>query len=200
MAISEIDQSERSEYCHRTCALQSAPIVVLNLSLSDPKRAKTDYSNYRLAQFVTSRIDMEQDEILALIVLTGAALSQASIAGAREFEQHLRMIITRYGFSPLFQDDGPGRFHHAIRPTGYDYHTDKVHALGMRNWRAFYRGMSSERQMLAASILWLYRGRKDNRWLRRVPCTWNAPEGIHQLASTGLLSDWGLLIALYPGW
>jgi hypothetical protein len=33
--------------------------------------------------------------------------------------------------------------------------------------RADYRAMTAAQQMLAASIIWLYRGGKDNRWLRR---------------------------------
>jgi hypothetical protein len=52
----------------------------------------------------------------------------------------------------------------------------------------------------AASVIWLYRAGKDNVWLRLVPCTWHAGDAIERMRSTGLLSDWARLFALYPGW
>lgn len=200
MTVSETYLSEPGDPLALADPLQSIPLAVLKLSLLEPVKARTDFPDYRLTRLVTARLDMEDGDIAALTVLTGCVLPQPPVSIAREFELQLRTVIERYGLSSLFQDDGPGRFHHAIRPSGYDYQADEVDALGMEHWRAFYRGMSPERQMLAASILWLYRGRKDNRWLRRVPCTWHASDAIQRLNSSGLLSDWGQLIALYPGW
>jgi hypothetical protein len=84
--------------------------------------------------------------------------------------------------------------------TGYDYHADAVDAWGMERWRADYRAMTAVQQMLAASIIWLYRGGKDNRWLRRVPCTWHAADAIDEMRRRDVLADWGRLISLYPGW
>ncbi len=66
--------------------------------------------------------------------------------------------------------------------------------------RADYRAMTAAQQMLAASIIWLYRGGKDNRWLRRVPCTWHAADAIDEMRRRDALADWGRLIPLYPGW
>jgi hypothetical protein len=60
--------------------------------------------------------------------------------------------------------------------------------------------MMAAQQMLAASIIWLYRGGKDNRWLRRVPCTWHAADAIDEMRRRDVLTDWGCLICLYPGW
>ncbi|MFD2249576.1 hypothetical protein FHS82_004028 [Pseudochelatococcus lubricantis] len=179
---------------------KSIPLSVLALSLSEPEKSAKEYPDYRLSALVVERLDMDDDEIAKLASLTCCTPPGFAVGSAPDFEQHLRELIAQYGLYPLFQDDGPGRFHHAIRPSGYDYDADKVEATGMENWRAFYRGMSAERQMLAASIIWLYRGRKDNRWLRRVPCTWNATEAILKLRSNGMLSGWGRLIMLYPGW
>jgi hypothetical protein len=103
----------------------------------------------------------------------------------RSFDHHLRHIIKRYGLATLFSDDGPGPRHHAIRPAGYDFHSDAVIPIAMEQWRADYRAMAAHRQMLAASIIWLYRGGKDSCWLRRVPCTWRAADGLHALRSGG---------------
>jgi hypothetical protein len=88
-------------------------------------------------------------------------------------------VISCYGLESLFSYDGPGTYHHAIRPTSYDFHYDAVIPAGTEQWRADYRAMSDERQMLAASTIWLYRAGKDSCWLRRVP-----PQ----------------LFALYPDW
>jgi hypothetical protein len=70
----------------------------------------------------------------------------------------------------------------------------------MAQWRANFREMSDERQMIAASIVWLYRAGKDNVWLRRVPCTWHAADAIKCMSATNVLTDWARLYALYPGW
>ena len=70
----------------------------------------------------------------------------------------------------------------------------------MERWRADFRGMSQEQQMLAASIIWLYRAAKDNIWLRRVPCTWHAADAVDCMKSNNVLHDWARLLALYRGW
>jgi hypothetical protein len=70
----------------------------------------------------------------------------------------------------------------------------------MERWRADYRGMPNHRQMLAASIIWLYRGGKDNCWLRRVPCTWCVADALHDLKAAAAIADWARLLVLYPGW
>ena len=109
-------------------------------------------------------------------------------------------MISCYGLESLFSYDGPGTYHHAIRPTSYDFHYDAVIPAGTEQWRADYRAMSDERQMLAASTIRLYRAGKDSCWLRRVPCTWHAADAIGRMQSTGVLADWAQLFALYPGW
>jgi hypothetical protein len=118
----------------------------------------------------------------------------------RPFDHHLRYVIVRYGLEALFCDDGHGPYHHAIRPTGYDFYRDEVIPAGMEKWRADYRGIPDELQMLAASIIWLCGAGKDNVWLRRVPCTWHAGDAIACMNATGVLGDWARLCALYPGW
>lgn len=118
----------------------------------------------------------------------------------RPFDFHLRDVIARYDLGALIRDDGHAPYHHSIRPTGYDFHRDEVIPVGMEQWRADYREMPDERQMMAASIVWLYRAGKDNVWLRRVPCTWHAADAIACLVTAGAFEDWARLYALYPGW
>jgi hypothetical protein len=131
--------------------------------------------------------------------LLGEDLLRSISDAPRPFDDHLRHVIARYRMQRLFSDDGPGLYHHAIRPTGYDFHGGGVIPLGMEQWRANYRAMTDERQMLAASIIWLYRAAKDNVWLRRVPCTWHAGDAIAHMQAAGVLVDWARLFALYPG-
>jgi hypothetical protein len=53
---------------------------------------------------------------------------------------------------------------------------------------------------MLATILWLYRGKQDFCWRRRVPCDWDAAQALDELERVGVLRRWGALLALYPGW
>jgi hypothetical protein len=116
------------------------------------------------------------------------------------FDRQLRRIIASFGLAHLFCNDGPGRHHHTIRPLGYDYCVDAVDPRGMEKWRSDYRALTAVHQMLAASIIWLYRGGKDSVWLRRVPCTWHAADAISEMHWHDALTEWSGLVVLYPGW
>jgi hypothetical protein len=174
--------------------------TLLSLALADPERAKDRFPAYRLTRLVTARFDMDNTEATIFADLATPLATVRLSQGAAPFNDHLRDAIERFGLTSLFCDNGPGRHHHAIRPTGYDYHADAVDAWGMERWRADYRTMTAVQQMLAASIIWLYRGGKDNRWLRRVPCTWHAADAIDEMRRHDVLASWGRLISLYPGW
>jgi hypothetical protein len=174
--------------------------TIIRMALSDPVAAETAFPGYRLTRLVTTRLEMGEQELRVFRDLSGELDEETQAGDPALFEQHLRVIIPKYDLFAFFQEDGPARFHHAFRPTGYDYFLDQVDPQGMEKWRADYRDMSTQCQMLAASIIWLYRGRKDNVWLRRVPSTWHAAEAIHVMQSGGVLEDWARLMFLYPGW
>jgi hypothetical protein len=172
------------------------------LSLAPPGAASAERAvlPFRLTQLVVARFDMEVVEAAVFLNLCGAAPIQASQNADAEFHVHLRRVIDRYRLDCLFVEDGPGQYHHATRPRGYDYSVDAVHPKDMEAWRADYRSMHPVQQIFAASIIWLYRGGKDHVWLRRVPCTWLAAEALQVLRESDALSDWGRLIFLFPGW
>jgi hypothetical protein len=172
---------------------------LLSLASSDPVCAKERYPGFRLTRLVLARFDMDEMEASVFIDLTEATASE-KVLGGQPFNYHLRASINRFALTDLFCDDGPGRHHETVRPNGYDYHFDAVDAVAMEKWRADYRAMSPARQMVAATIMWLYRAGKDNRWLRRVPCTWHAVDAVGEMRRSDTLADWGLLVALYPGW
>jgi hypothetical protein len=173
--------------------------ALLSLALSDPSKARDRFPDYRLTRLVLTRFDMDDVEASVFIDLTEATAPE-TVLGGTPFNDHLRTSIDRFALTDLFCDDGRGRYHQAIRPTGYDYYVDAVDAAAMEKWRADYRAMSPAQQMFAATIIWLYRGGKDNRWLRRVPCTWHAVDAVGEMQRSDILADWGILVSLYPGW
>ena len=176
------------------------PLAAVQLALRSPGEAKARFPSYRLSRLVASRLqldDLDMDTFSKILKLDPV---NPSIEQRRPFDYQLRHIIWRYKLQSLFSDDGPGPHHHAIRPAGYDFRSDAVIPTDMERWRADYRGMANHRQMLAASIIWLYRGGKDNCWLRRVPCTWHVVDALHDLRSAGVIADWAWLFVLYPGW
>jgi hypothetical protein len=150
----------------------------------------------RLSALVLSRLDLDARDVGTLL----GGDTESAIAGDRAFDASLRSLITDYGLARLFVDDGPGLHHHAVRPRGYDFAVDDVDPGGMERWRADYRAMAPARQMLAATILWLYRGKQDFCWLRRVPCDWDAADAVDEMERAGVLQRWGSLVARYPGW
>jgi hypothetical protein len=173
---------------------------LLLLALAGGAGAEHEVLPFRLIQLVVARFDMDVVEAAAVFNLCGGAPMQVSQNADAEFHAHLRRVIDRYRLDCLFVENGPGRYHHAIRPRGYDYSIDAVDPKDMETWRADYRSMHSVQQMLTASIIWLYRGGKDHVWLRRVPCIWLAAEALQVLRQNGALPDWGRLILLFPGW
>lgn len=178
----------------------SIVLPLLALSAFDSGRAKERFPEYRLTQLVLARLDMTDSEATVFADFTDAMPRGPNFFGLAPFYDHLRASIERFALAPLFASDGPGRHHHTIRLRGYDYYADAVDPTGMERWRADYRALTPAQQMLAASIIWLYRGKKDNCWLRRVPCTWYAADAIEEMRRRGVLANWGRLVLLYPGW
>ena len=174
------------------------PLEVIRLSLESIDAARARFPGYRLTRL--ARLELDEIDVGRLSSVFGIDLRRSAPDVSRPFDDHLRKMIDRYGLGALFRDDGHAPYHHAIRPTGYDFYRDEVIPEGMEKWRADYREMSEERQMLAASVMWLYRARKDRVWLRRVPCTWQAADAIVCMNAAGALVDWARLYALYPGW
>jgi hypothetical protein len=178
----------------------SGPLAAIALSLCSVEAAKERFPGYRLSTLMRQRLELDEQDLALLSAAVGFDVLAEFAGVPRPFNEHLRRVIARHSLDALFCDDGHAPYHHGIRPTGYDFHRDEVDPAGMERWRADYRAMSDGRQMLAASIIWLYRAGKDNVWLRRVPCTWHAADAIAQMKSRDVLPDWLGLFALYPGW
>ena len=182
------------------CKALPEPLALIALALESAEIAKQRFPDYRLTRLVSARLDLDETDISRIPDICGADVLRQIPGVVRPFDHQLRYVIGRYGFERLFNDDGAAPYHYAIRPRGYDYHRDEVIPAGMERWRADYRAMSDERQMLSASVIWLYRAGKDNVWLRRVPCTWHAADAIALMKSANVMTDWIRLFAFYPGW
>lgn len=176
------------------------PLEVIWLSLASVEAARERFPGYRLTRLVAARLELDEADIARFSGMLNVDFLRSILGVSRPFDFHLRDVITRYDLGALFRDDGHAPYHHSIRPTGYDFHHDEVIPVGMEQWRADYRRMPQERQMMAASLVWLYRAGKDNVWLRRVPCTWHASDAIACLNAAGAFEDWARLCGLYPGW
>jgi hypothetical protein len=189
----------RSQSAERSESLPK-PLQIISLSLQSVETAKKRFPDYRLTRLVGARLELDELDVAQLPDVLAMDVLRQAPSVLRPFNDHLRHVIARHGLMALFSDDGHAPYHHAIRPTGYDFHRNEVIPIRMEGWRADYRHMSDERQMLAATIVWLYRAGKDNVWLRRVPCTWHAADAIACMKATNVLADWARLFALYPGW
>jgi hypothetical protein len=116
------------------------------------------------------------------------------------FNNVLQQVIRQLQLAKLFCPNQEGEFHRSICPAAYNERTGEHHPEEMARWRAEFRGMAPEQQMMAATIIWLYQSGPDSTWLRRVPCTWRAGEATQYMNDAGCLSLWLSLIARYPGW
>jgi hypothetical protein len=176
------------------------PLEVIRLALISAGAAREQFPGYRLTRLVEARLELNEIDMIWLSDILGYDLLRSVEGALRPFDYHLRNVIDSCDLGALFTDDGYAPYHHAIRPAGYDFDRDEVIPTGMEKWRADYRALPDSKQMMAASIVWLYRAGKDNVWLRRVPCTWHAADALACLRDADALEDWARLYALYPGW
>jgi hypothetical protein len=143
---------------------------------------------------------MDGREMCALAAMCGANIDSLPEGSGRVpvFAAHLLDVIARYELNPLFTRV-PDRAVNGIdvRPRGIDWRTEQVDAEEMLEWRR-YKALLPVRQMMAVTIITLYRGELDKTWLARLPSTWHAADAVAALLEAGALRDWGRLVALYP--
>ena len=169
------------------------------MAVASPTFARGRFPKLRLVDVVAKVPVMDGREIRALATVCGANIDGSSRAPA--FAAHLLDIIARYELDAFFTRV-PDRAVNGIdvRPRGIDWRTEQVDAKAMAEWRCAYKALPRVRQMMVATIIWLYRGEPDKTWLARLPSTWHAADAVAALVEAGALRDWGRLVALYPGW
>jgi len=173
------------------------------MAVASPVFARGRFPKLRLVDAVTKVPAMDGREMRALATVCGANIDGLPEGSGRApaFAAHLLGVIARYEFDAFFTRV-PDQVVNGIdvRPRGLDYRTSEIDKDAMAEWRRAYKALPPVRQMMVATIIWLYRGEPDKTWLARLPSTWHAADAIAALLEAGALRDWGRLVALYPGW
>lgn len=152
----------------------------------------------RLEDLVLSLLDMDSDDAAHLDSLLGS--DEPFERSPQSYNEVLQQALRQLRLFKLFTRTYDGEHHRSFCPSAYNERTGEHYPEEMARWRADFRAMSPEQQMVATTIVWMYRAGPDSIWLRRVPCTWKASEALHYMHDTGCLSLWLQLVSRYPGW
>ena len=189
---------ESDAYVHHT----AVPVAVTAVATISPVLARGRFPDVRLVDVVLKRPHMDRGEAAALAAVCGEGIPPLPDPEARDFVAHLLDVVDRRGLGEFY-----GRFpgHPAcygidVRPHGVDWRTHEADVGRLRAWRRSYGRLAPARQMMVATIMWLYMAREGGRWLRRLPRGWHAADAVACMKSAGMLGDWGKLVALYQGW
>lgn len=173
--------------------------IFLMISVTEGKETlNVGADEMRLSKLVAACLELNADEVdaIASVVGEGDEFHQSPAA----FGSVLKQAIRSHRLDHLFCSGDGGEHHRGITPSAYNERTGEIYPEEMARWRADFRAMAPERQMIAATIIWLYQSGPDSTWLRRVPCTWRAAEALLYMRDAGCLSVWLRLIGSYPGW
>ena len=173
--------------------------AAINEALHRQAHISTSSNDTRLDRLVQHLLDLDEDDAMELETLGGVPMALGNRSPA-SFNKALQQVIRQLRLFKLFCPSQEGEFHRSICLAAYNERTGEHHPEEMARWRAEFRGMAPEQQMMAATIIWLYQSGPDSTWLRRVPCTWRAGEAMQYMRDAGCLSLWLSLIARYPGW
>jgi len=184
----------------------AVPVAVVAMAIASPVFARGRFPKVRLVDVVAKAPSMDGREQRALAAVCGANIDSLPDGSSRAplFAAHLLDVIARYELDAFFLRDARLSINGIdVRPRGVDhfnYRTDQLDDAAMADWRRAYKALQPARQMLVATIIWLYRGGPDKIWLARLPSAWHAADAVAALRNAEALRDWGRLVALYPGW
>lgn len=159
----------------------------------------TGFEEVRLDQLVFASMDLDRHEIQYLSQFTTSSewhSSRTSVA----FHLELTRALSDCRLWSLFCRTNADSDHRNIVPCAYDERTGRVHGPEMAQWRATFRSLPPEAQIICATVVWLYRGGPDSIWLRRVPCSWRADEALAYMRDAGVIEIWLALLLSFPGW
>lgn len=163
--------------------LLSAWITALKLNEPPQDSTTAKLEDMRLEHLVIALLDMDGGEAAPLEALSG---SEAPLQRNPEsFHEALQQTLRQLRLFKLFTRSGNGDYHRSICPAAYNEFTGEHYPEAMARWRADFRAMTPDQQMMTATIVWLYRAGPDSIWLRRVPCTWRASEAMHYMYDGG---------------
>jgi hypothetical protein len=186
----------RAENCYIHHSTE--PVAAVAFALVSPAFSRGRFPSMRLVDLVTRVPYLDGSGAVALAALVNVEIP--SYRSAHLFVEHLHNFIDRYELEAFFVTGQQPIQGIDVRPRGVDWRTEKADPAAMAAWRRAYKNLSPNRQMLVATVIWLYRGRRDKTWMQRLPCSWHSADSIVVLKDAGSLRDWCKLVALYPGW
>jgi hypothetical protein len=194
------DRTARTAYVHHSTV--SAAVVALAVAAPGLVERRADMQRLRLVDIVLKRslMDITEIELLALACGLDMSISADRSADQQRFIDHLEEMVRVFSLSAFFQHGREACSGITLKPAAFDDVSGAVNAVEMKRWRAGFRKLTPEQQMVCATIVWLYRMEEDKTWLSRLPVRWSALHAINALREAGRLADWGKLVALYPGW
>ncbi len=195
VVMSDITRAETASAHHARL-----PVALVGFAAVSPAFARGRFPETRLMDVVIKRPAMDEPDAALLAALCGGHAAPPFWSRPEPFNRHLIAVIERHGLEALFDTDARPIQGITVRPRAVDWRQDAVIEAEMAAWRAAYRALAPARQIMAATILWLYRGDADETWLVDVPCAWHAADAVAALRNGGALVEWGRLVALYPGW
>jgi len=173
-------------------------VAAVKLDLPSQDSATSRLDEMRLEDLVLGLLDLDNDKAAQMESLSD---SEGPFERCPErFYETLQQAIRQLRLFKLFAKTHDGEHHRSVCPAAYNERTGEHYPEEMERWRAYFRAMSPEQQMVATTIVWMYRSGPDSIWLRRVPCTWKASEALHYMHDTGCLALWLELVARYHGW
>lgn len=181
------------------------PVAVTGYALVSLPFARGRFPEYSFLNLVRARPSMDDTEAEAFAAVCGVKVAPPFWDRPGPFATHLWDVIDRHELGAFFErlpGSHPSGDHYAMRPRGFTYTDPGWPEIpgAMAAWRKAYKALSTERQLMVATILALYNQAADKTWLVRVPKKWHAAEGVAILNGAGYLTDWARLVALYPAW
>ena len=173
------------------------PLIAASVVPSAPLPER--FESVKLDQLVLQCLDMTPFEAEILAKVFGEKPCKP-LRTAESFYKNLQIAINECHLGALFAPVDGANWHRSIVPGAYNERTGQVYPDEMAKWRADFRAMAPECQMMAATIVWLYRAGSDSIWLRRVPTSWRAVEALRYMRDADVLDLWVNMITTYPGW
>lgn len=183
------------------------PIVLTAYTIASPELSRRRFPDTTFIDLIAKRPAMDRNELLAFVAVCSNQIILPSSRSPEEFTEHLLYVIDRYGLNALFEILDRRHYqaiepHYQICPSGVSWlkpNQPEKHN-GFAKWQDDYQELPQVGQLMAATIMTLYKGRPDDYWMENVPKEWDAVEGIERLLKHGAFEDWARLYALYPGW
>lgn len=173
-------------------------VAAVRVALLPQNLIASRLDDMRLEDLVLDLLDLDESEAAQLEALSGSKVPFHR--SPESYCESLLQAIRQLRLFKLFARTHGGDHHRSVCPAAYNERTGGHHPEEMARWRTDFRAMAPEQQMMAATVIWLYRSGPDSIWLRRVPSTWKASEALHYMQDAGCLTLWLQLIARYPGW